>query len=338
MATIEDVAKAAGVSVATISRVLNNSSMVKTETAEKVRRVIREVGYIPNLSARNLRKNESRVVLVLAPNFSNPFYARILSGISDKAREVDYSAFICNTGGSEEAAVEYLEMLENGRADGVIRLNCDYDYQWPERFLHYPMVQCAEYTAMQGIPRVCIDNYRAAYDSVQFLLQQGHSRIGIVSSTNRFSSTKQRLEGYRDALTDAGVSMQDSYIAYADDEYTFDSGLAATEELLTQTTPPTALFCISDILALSAIAKGREMGLDIPGDLIVMGFDDVAYAKIFHPYLTTVVQPCYNLGYQSMTLLHQYILDRGNVPESVILPHELKVRESTAGKNIQVQK
>lgn len=330
MATIEDVARAAGVSVATISRVLNNSNKVKQETAEKVRRTIEEVGYTPNLSARNLRRNESRVILVLAPNFSNPFYTRTLLGISDKAREIDYSAFICDTGGSEKVAEEYLEMLENGRADGVICLNCNFDYRWPERFLKYPMVQCAEYTAMDGIPKVCIDNYRAAYESVQYLLSLGHTRIGTISSSNRFISTKLRLQGYRDALEDAGIAMQETYVACADDSYTFDSGLLAAEELLKQENTPTALFCISDILALSAIAKGRELGLETPDDLMVMGFDDVAYAKIFHPYLTTVVQPCYDLGYQSMELLQQCIQDKENAPKSMILPYQLKIRESTA--------
>ena len=330
MATIAEVAKKAGVSVATVSRVLNNSISVKSDTADKVRQAIEELDYVPNLSARNLRRNESRIVLLLAPNFTNPYYARILSGISDMANKLGYSTLIINTRDAKAMKEKNIvELYHNSRADGMILLACNYDDTWINRYHNeIPIVQCSEYVEDSRIPHISVDNYKAAYDLVTKLADMGHRRIGIIGSKNKYSSTKLRYQGYCDALRDAGITQQKSYTAMGDVDYSFESGQRAAAELLSLDTPPTAFFCISDVLALGAIAEAQDRGICVPEQLSVAGFDDVDYTTMFHPHLTTVRVSCYELGRRAMKLLAQCIRKEILPQSDIYLPHTLMLRES----------
>ena len=151
--TIERVAQRAGVSVATVSRTLNNSPAVKPATAQRVRQAIEALGYVPNQSARNLRRNESQVILALAPNFSNPYYSRILTGIGDRAWELEYSVLVCNTLGHANSERRFLKMMESHQADGAILLGCHWDYSWLARFAQRShIVQCCEYVPDLACP------------------------------------------------------------------------------------------------------------------------------------------------------------------------------------------
>lgn len=330
MVTIEEVARAAEVSVATVSRVLNNSATVKPATAEKVRETIRELSYTPNQSARNLRRNESRVILTLAPNFSNPYYSRILTGISDLSHDLGYSMLICNSAGDPEIEKNSLEMLKTHRADGAIFLGCGRDYQWLTGHTgQYPIVQCCEYVPGLPVPSVSIDNYRAAYETVRYLISLGHTRIGMLSADNAYISTELRFQGYRDAMAEALLQADPAWYGVADADYSFASGFTAARAILEAEQTPTAIFCVSDILALSAISAAGEKGLSVPQDLTVSGFDDVDYTTMFHPYLTTVAQPCYEMGQQSLRLLLEYIRNPEKKPEQVFVPYTLTIREST---------
>ena len=183
MVTIEEVAKLAGVSVATVSRVLNNSETVRPATAEKVSAAIKALDYTPNQSARNLRRSESRVILTLAPNFSNPYYSRILTGIGDLAHDCEYSVLICNTAGEAENEKRFLKMLEQHRADGAIVLGCHGNHGWLRNYAaEYPLVQCCEYVPALDSPSVSIDNYSAALETVNYLISLGHERIAMMSA------------------------------------------------------------------------------------------------------------------------------------------------------------
>ena len=330
MATIVDVAKAAGVSVATVSRVLNGKTRPDSPQSVKVRQAAAELGYAPNPTARNLRRSESRVILILVPNITNPYYAHIISGIGEAAHQMGYSAFLCNTAGSRDLEEQVLGRLSRRQADGAIlmatELGSGYLKPYAQR---YPIVQCSEYDPDIDIPHVSVDNYRAGREVMSYLLDLGHRRIGIISSLNRYGSTQQRLRGYRDALKRAGLPVRQDYIRYAAVDYSFSSGFDAAVSLLSQEERPTALFAISDMLALGAIAGAQELGFRVPGDVAVVGFDDVEHTTMFHPYVTTVVQPCYDIGFRAMELLGR-LLRRESVPKSVLLPHRLMVRESTA--------
>lgn len=330
MATIAEVAQKAGVSVATVSRVINNSISVKSDTADKVRQAIEELDYVPNLSARNLRRNESRIVMLLAPNFTNPYYARILSGISDMANKLSYNLLIINTKDAQAMKEEDIVALyHNNRADGMILLACNYDDDWLNRYHgEFPIVQCSEYVENTKLPHISVDNYKAAYELVTKLIEVGHKRIGIIGSKNKYYSTKLRFQGYCDALRDAGLKQQKSYAAMGDVDYSFESGQRAAAVLLNQKKPPTAIFCVSDVIALGAMAEAQDRGIRVPKELSVAGFDDVDYTTMFHPHLTTAKVPCYELGYRAMKLLAQ-CMRKETVPQNAIyLPHTLMFRES----------
>lgn len=332
MVKIEDVAKAAGVSVATVSRVLNEQGGVLPQTQERVRKAVEALRYEPNLSARNLRRNESRIILILAPNFSNPYYSNVLSGICDVSRNLGYSTLMYNTYDSNALNEQLVTSLfQKNRADGMITLAVNKDDRWLAKYAgKYPLVQCSEYVEDAILPHISVDNRLAAKESVLQLIAQGHTKIGIVTSANRYLSSENRLRGYLDALETAGIERDDALIAYASADYSFASGKQAARDLLSLPEPPSAIFCVSDILALGVIAAAGKMGLQVPWDLSVTGFDDVDYTTMFHPYLTTVAVPCYELGRSSMLLLYDHILQKPSAQQEVYLPHQIVLRETTA--------
>lgn len=332
MATIGDVAKLAGVSVATVSRVLNNSGAVKRDTAQKVKSAIKSLSYTPNLAARNLRRNESRIIMMLAPNFTNPYYTHILSGICDTSRELGYITLVYNTYDTLSLNRRSLvNLIEENKVDGTIILACNHDDEWLNGCKdEYPIVQCSEYARDSEVPHISVDNFTAAYQSVRYLIGLGHRRIGFLGSDNQFISTKMRYEGYCKALAEAGLPLRDSYVANGSVDYSFQSGKAAAKTLLQLPERPSAVFSVSDVLALGAIAQAQESGLSVPGQLSVIGFDDVDYTTMFHPHLTTVKIPCYELGRQAMLLLQRQLQKKADYEKFVFLPHQFIKRESCA--------
>ena len=331
MATVEDVAREAGLSVATVSRVLNNSSAVRPETAARVRAAIERLGYVPNVSARNLRRNESRAILLLAPNFTNPFYTHVMTGVIGEARHHGYDVLLCSTAGDADKDRQLLEMLHNRRADGAILLACTRQHRWIRRYAErYPLVVCPEYVPGEDVPHVSIDNRSAAYEAVRYLIGLGHRRIGMLSAGNDYLSTHLRVEGYCDALREAGLARFETDFGLASADYSFASGHACAHRILAQPERPTAMFCVSDILALSVISAAQERGIAVPDGLTVVGFDDVDYTTMLHPFLTTVRQPCMQLGEQSMRLLLELMQGRRPARRQLTLPYRLIERESSA--------
>ena len=330
LATIVDVAKAAGVSVATVSRVLNGNGRVGSELRERVMRAAQALQYVPNTAARNLRRSESGTVLILAPNLTNPYYTHILAGIGEVAQGYGYRSFLCNTGGDIGQIQSLLSMLETHEADGAILLATELGAQWLAPYAsRFPIVQSSEFDPAVDVPHVSIDNRQAASDVMAYLLSLGHTRIGFIGSQNRYYSTLLRMQSYREALTQAGIPVEESYIRQASEDYSFRSGFQAACSLLSQEMRPTALFCISDTLAFGAIAGAQEMGFSVPENVTVVGFDDVESTTMFHPYVTTMAQPCSDIGRRAMEMLHGLI--RGEtVPREVVLPHRLEIRESSA--------
>ena len=330
---IEDVANKAGVSVATVSRVMNNFTNVRESTRQRVLEIMKEMEYSPNVAARNLRKRESNNILVLTPNFTNPFYSHILSGISEYARQIDYSVLIVPYESEKKVDTMIKNLFASQKADGVILLSFNYDDDWLMDFeKDYFLVQCAEFTEKtKNIPHISIDNYKAMYDMTRHMQKIGHKRIALVVNDNKFVSTDLRRKGFIDAVKEAGYDYDYEKYIYLGKDYGFETGIEAARELLSMEEPPTAILCFSDILALGVINGANELEKKVPEDVSVTGFDDVDYTKMLHPYLTTVKQPCYELGKKSVELLVEYINTK-KCEHEIYLPYEIKVREST--KNI----
>lgn len=329
MVTIADVARAAGVSVATVSRVMNGSGPVAEPTVQVVLAAIERLNYVPNQQARNLRRHESRNILVLLPNITNPYYASVYAGLNQRALELGYSLFLCNTDGQDPERL-LSDVVETHRADGAILLQIGYNEDWLQKYARkIPIVQCCEYTGLGGAPHVTVDNHRAAMEATRYLIQLGHRKIGTISAANNVASTLHRMQGYRDAMIQAGIPINDKHISYTDGAYSYPSSLKAARKLFSQPDRPTAVFCISDSVALAAVVSAQEMGLRVPEDVSIVGFDDVVYTQMFHPYLTTVVQPCAELGSRAVEMLHELMTD-GNIQRAeVTLPYQFIIREST---------
>jgi DNA-binding LacI/PurR family transcriptional regulator len=222
----------------------------------------------------------------------------------------------------------YLDLLKTRLADGVIFMApCLSRDELTEIGKTTPVVQCCEYKEGAAVSHVSIDNFAASQKIVKHLIALGHKRIGLVSCRNDFLSTIRREEGYRKALADAGIKPDAELVIYGD--YSFKSGLRAVNRLLGTEDRPTAVFCISDVMAIGATRAAREKGLRVPQDLAVAGFDNISYASMCDPMLTTISQPRYDLGCTAMELLLKQIRGEMKEPLDLILEYELLIREST---------
>ena len=326
--TIQDVAKAAGVSVATVSRVINKSSSVTQSTREAVLDAIKKLDYRPNLLGRNLRRTETRLILTLLPTIANPFYSRIVKGVEDIAHKNGYNVMLCNTNSDIERERIYLELLKNRLADGVIFMAPEMDGEELTAIgRDFPVVQCCEYKEGAQVPLVSIDNLSAAKKAVRHLISLGHKRIGMISCRNSFLSTTRREQGFMMALEEAGLVPDQRLVVYGD--YSFKSGHRAAFNLLTMEERPTAIFAISDIMAIGVLRAAKDKGLRVPEDLAVIGFDNISFASMCDPMLTTVSQPKYDLGCTAMELLLRKMHDGLKEPVDIVLENELVIREST---------
>jgi DNA-binding LacI/PurR family transcriptional regulator len=327
--SIGGVAQQAGVSVATVSRVLNGHVNVRAETREKVLAAVASSGYRVNELARNLRTAESRLLLTMVPDVGNPFYAEIVRGIDSVARQHGYFMLLCDTGADPGRERSYFDLLRRRRADGAICLDpAAVQQALAEESNALPWVACCEFDPSVGVPYVGIDNYRAAGDAVRHLLSRGHRRIALINSDDGYLYARQRQQGYLDALRDAGVTPDERWRLNMN-SLDYEAGASAAALLMTWSDAPTAIFAVSDTLAIGVIKGLRSVGKRVPDDVAVVGFDDISLAAQIDPPLTTIAQPMRELGETAARLLLQRLANRAaNVP-GVLLPHRLVVRGST---------
>jgi LacI family repressor for deo operon, udp, cdd, tsx, nupC, and nupG len=328
IATIKEIARLAGVSIATVSRTLNDSPAVSEKTKQKVREVIAQTDYCPNVLGRNLRLNQTRTVLVILHTLSNTFFSKVIRGMEAAANQRGYKLLICMTNAKEESERNYLDMLSNRQVDGVIFagsfINEAYILEMEKRF---PMVTCTGFIERQSMPYVSIDDYQAAYDAICTLVKQGYQKIAMITVKNSLISTKLREKGYRDALIAHQISFDPTLIAYGD--YGFTSGAAAITALLEQPQKPDAVFAISDNMAAGVLQTCLDRGIHIPDELGIIGFDNNNISRYMRPQLSTVGQPRAELGNTAMNLLIDQIEGNEILNKKITLPHEIILRGST---------
>lgn len=334
IATIEDVARHAGVSIATVSRAVHKPDVVSEATREKVQTAIAATGYTANVMARNLRLNRSGMILLLVPDIGNPFFSSILSGIEKGASQAGYNVLIGDTQNDPEREATYAAYLRSNQADAMILLNGRLPAPLARAPVNAtpPVVIACERIPGCALPTVIIDNDQASFVATRHLLDLGHTRIAHISGPSGNILTTDRVGGYRRALKEAGIAPEQSLVYRGD--FSIDSGIAAGRALLAdEKTRPTAVCCASDGMAIGVIVAAKEYGLRIPEDLSVVGFDDIPHAAAYDPPITTVRQPRRRLGEQAIKLL----LDRlgsktpfvNNDDGPVIVPTELIIRQST---------
>lgn len=337
MATIKEVAKLSGVSVATVSRVINKSDSVTEKTKIKVLDAIDKLGYNPNLLGRNLRQSKTYKILVLLPTVSNAFYSRIVSSIEKTAALSGYNTMLCVTGSDAEKENRYLDLLKTKLVDGAIFLTCEQSAEEiSELAVDFPVVQCCEMVENSNTAFVGIDNYKAAYEAVKYLQEIGHRKIAFVGVKNGYVSADIRLKGYLDAMKDADMPVLDGFVSLKE-SYSYRYGEEACRELLSLKERPTAVFTVADSLAIGFIRTLHSNSIETGKEMSVIGFDDTAMAKMYIPSITTVAQPRALIGEKAVELLLEQMECLGIKRDypSYFLEHELKIRESTGKLSAQ---
>lgn len=330
MATIRDVSKIAGVSVATVSRTLSKPDKVSAKTREIVEAAIRETNYKPDALARNFRTRKSSTIVVLVPDIANPFFSRVIRGIEQTAQSLGYAVLLGDTQSLRSREYTYANMVKTSQADGIIQLDCHMPFE-DDNDASAPLVNACDCIRGSDIPTVELDNVAAAETMTEHLISLGHTNIGLISGPHSSTITKDRLKGYKLAHKNAGIEFNPANITVGD--YSISSGARAASDLLKIPSPPSAIFCMNDEMAIGAISQAKKIGLNVPDDISIAGFDDISFAEFSDPPLTTISQPAEDFGTKAMSMLYDVI--NGNEPEnkSTYLPFELIVRASTGPKN-----
>jgi LacI family transcriptional regulator len=329
--TIREVASAAGVSIATVSRVMNGRPDVAPETREAVLRVVRDQGFSMNRSARALSGGKTGLVGVTLPIVQAAYFSFILSGAAEALYEQDMRMLLCPTLHQHEREVNLLDRLMGGTTDGAV-LTLPEETNEELKALQrqgYPFVVVDPRVPLdEGIPAVSAANASGARAAVAHLLSLGHRRIGAITGPLAWMASTERLIGMRGALAAAGVLPDPALVV--ESNFSIEGGEAAARTLLERTDRPTAIFAFNDNTAIGALRVARELGLHLPEDLSVVGFDDSEQAAIVTPALTTVRQPLMEMGRMAVSLLLRLIENQRVESLSIELATRLIVRESTA--------
>ncbi len=327
MSNIREVARIAGVSVATVSRALSHPEKVSDASKKKVRDAIKQVNYRPNMLARNFRSARSYSLLVLVPDISNPFFALVIRSIEIQAQKRGYSVLLGDTQDSSVREQDYIRLVETRLADGIIQLRPMSDNFHESNEFNFPYLHLC---ASAGSPGPCIrvDNVAAFQHMVEYLVSLGHRRIGLITGLKGNPHTVDRLKGYKIALGKAGIPYDEALVA--EGEYMIWSGVNAANKLCKLENPPTAIACMNDEMAVGAVQALKANGLDVPKDVSVTGFDDIAYGRYCDPPLTTISQPADDMGIIALDMMLRMIGGEKLDHEEHILPYDFIVRKSTA--------
>lgn len=329
MSNIRAVAKKAGVSVATVSRALQKPDVVSDKTRKKVQDAAKEVGYRPNMMAKVFRSKKTHSILALVPDMSNPFFARVISGIQKAAKARGYNVILGNTLGNKETERDFARLLQTSQTDGIIQLSARYPLESPENDIASPLaiVNCCECVTDDSMPTVQLDNREAARALVNYLVELGHRRIGVVAGPPDSPLTAGRMAGYKAALEENGLAFDANLVTEGD--YSLGAGEEGAEALMAVDGAPTAIFCFNDEMAYGAMRGLKQKGLGVPGDVSVAGFDDLPFSKYMEPSLTSVRQPSAEFGAVAVDMLFELMTGSLEGRRHRQLPFELAVRAST---------
>ncbi|MDA3879245.1 MAG: LacI family DNA-binding transcriptional regulator [Prolixibacteraceae bacterium] len=331
MASMNEVAKKAGVSVATVSRVLNNSTNVNDETRARILKAIKALNYQPSRVAKRLRSKSvsSNLLGVLIPDIENPFYVDVLRGIEDVAYNHNYAIIMCNFGQDEKKEKLYLEILQSESIDGLIAAPASEDDLQLKKMVSdgLPVVCVDRGLSNTEVDLVLVNNERGAYLAVDHLIKRGYKRIAYIAGMQSIPSSRYREMGYKKALEDNGMTFDETLVRFGNSKH--QSGVELCRELLSLPEPPDAVFTGNNLITLGALETIHSQGLKIPGDIAIVGFDDMYWASSLNPPLTAVRQPAIEIGRRAGELLIQRISDTKRAPIQMMLNVELIERSST---------
>ncbi|PYE50168.1 LacI family DNA-binding transcriptional regulator [Paenibacillus barcinonensis] len=327
---IKDVAQRAGVSVTSVSRVLNGEKYVSEDILQRVQKAIEELQYSPSHIARSLKRQKTDLIGVIVPDLTSNFYSTILSSIEETATYYGYNLLVCNIAEDLEKELKYLNIFREMRVDGIIIMH---EKSSPEllSFIQnsgIPILYSSVKSPDPDFVSVIIDDYQAAFQTVEYLVSLGHSRIAYIGGDMRdITSGQYRYEGFRAGLLRHGITPNEAWIRFGD--YKIPSGREQMSELLQLSEWPTVVFAASDDMAVGALNCMLDQGLDVPKEMSLIGFDGSIIAEVVRPALTSMQQPIREMGKVSLETLHEMIMRPGKaVRKDLILSHQLVERES----------
>lgn len=335
--TIKDIAREAGVSIATVSFVMNNKDKnISEATKKRVKDVMKKYNYIPNAMAGSLVTRRTGIIGLILPDITNPFFPGIARGAEDRANEEGYSIIFCNTDDKIEVEEKYIESLTSKMVDGIIiahSSNSDMMSEILERCQIPIILIDRDFDSRNVLGKVLVNNRDGAFKAVTHMIEKGYRNIAYLSGSLKTQTAMDRLNGYKEALVHGNIVPSDDLIKFG--EYRVEWGKQGIQELLKEKKDFDGVFCGNDLIAIGAMKELLRNGYKVPGDVGVMGFDDIYIAQMVEPELTTVRQPNYEMGYQSVDLLINHLKERqsgvvkkddGN--ETIILDTEIMKRDS----------
>lgn len=330
MATIHDVAREAGVSIATVSRALQGSNKVLPETKERIDAAIAKLNYHPNRLAQQFRSQKTGDILVILPEIGNTFHTEILLGIEAVARKNHYNVLIGDSHSDADTEEHFYEMLSHKQVDGIISFTTAIS---PKKLQEYakdsPVVIGCRYTEDDAIPNVTIDNEKASFDITNYVLSLGHEKICYLAGPSEAHVYRDRLKGFFRALSKRGLAYDPDLILTC--PATIQGGYDAVRNVLNAGQTFTAVVASGDTMAVGAIRALNSFGYQVPNDTAVVGFDDIELARLLTPALTTVRQPQNAIGTKAMELLLDRIESKPMRTNRTVLDYELVIRESSGG-------
>jgi len=344
MTNIKDVAKRANVSITTVSHIINQTRYVSDELTERVNKAMEELDYHPNSLARGLRSGKTKTIGLVIPDISNQFFAEISRKIEDKGFEHGYSVILCNTDDNPQKEKTYIDVLIAKKVEGIIFISTVVESNNLQKTLEFniPIIVVDRDIKDINSDIVLVDNNVGGYEATRYLIQLGHRRIACIEGPSPITPSSQRVGGYRKALQEARIPVDEDLIIAGD--FRYESGNKAMRYLLNLSQPPTAVFACNDMMALGAIQAVNDHGLRIPDDISVIGFDNIPFSQTVYPTLTTMAQPIYEMAGLAVDLLIDRIKlqrqrNRGEVQKPgfkrIILETKLVKRNSCReiGKN-----
>jgi len=332
--SIKDIARAAGISHSTVSRALNDSTLVNAETKARVRRLAQEMGYSPDAAARSLVSGRTRTVGVVVTTIADPFVAVVVEGIERTAYACGYSLILAASHNEPQREIAAVEMLRSKRVDSVIVTSSRVGALHQERLgsAGVPVILLNSHSQQQmpNAYSVRVDDVHGGRLATEYLIGLGHRRIAHVAGLKGHSDSNDRLNGYRSALASAGIAFDPAYVISGTGR--LDGGREALPALLALPERPSAVFCYNDMTAIGLLSAARDAGVAVPRDLAVIGFDDILWAAHVTPALTTVAQPMFELGERAMNMALVLMNQKEIAPRDVtdvILQGQLIVRDST---------
>lgn len=334
--TINDVAKRAQVSVATVSRVVNGSPNVRPELARRVMRAVEALNYRPNRLARNLRTNSTQTIAMVIPDIENPFFVSVVRGVEDVAFREGYSVLVCNTNDDVEREATHLRILSDESVAGMVISTADERRGNVEarKLLEKRTAVVAVDRRLEDAPvdSVLSDNFGGSRLGVSHLIELGHCRIGLIAGPDRFAPGRERRMGYEQALLDSGLAIDPALIQRTN--FKAAAAETATDTLLDLPNPPTALFVCSGHSSLGVLRAVNRRGIKIPAEVSIVIFDDLDWEEAYNPPLTAIAQPAKLLGVTSADLLIRRLRGAADPPHERRLPTQLMIRQSTQRVNV----